>query len=222
MIDCDRIYLGRRFFFSSQHSILSSRLPTYPTRLLMASVCFAITVCCPQCWSGDPCTRHFSKAPGWGRLLLLGGGGRLNIHRSWDSTTMPAKNRATDILSDQDSWQLDAAAAKGVSRLCVNFALSSAQSWSSHQIQTTHLLQRIAPKNCCHTWIFSFLHMSLSVPLIHLSPHPEREEGRVSGKLWIKDWEPAGGRGDINLTVGGGRLFKSVTKEFKQAESYRI
>ena len=177
MIDCDRIYLGRRLFFSSPHSSLSSRLPTYPTRLLMASVCFAISVSCPQCWSGDPCTRHFSKAPGWGRLLLLllEGRGRLNIHRSWDSTTMPAKNRATDILSDWDSWQLDAAAAKGVSRLCVNFALSTAQSWSSHQIQTTHLLQRIAPKNCCHTWIFSFLHMSLSVPLIHLSPHPERE-----------------------------------------------
>ena len=172
MIDCDRIYL----FFSSPHSALSSRLPTYPTRLLMASVCFAISVCCPQCWSGDPCTRHFSKAPGWGRpLLLLGGRGRLNIHRSWDSTTMPAKNRATDILSDRDSWQLDAAAAKGVSRLCVNFALSTAQSWSSHQIQTTHLLQRIAPKELLSHMDFLFpAYVALCPSDTSFSPSRER------------------------------------------------
>ena len=97
---------------------------------------------------------------------------------------MPAKNRATDILSDWDSWQLDAAAAKGVSRLCVNFALSTAQSWSSHQIQTTHLLQRIAPKELLSHMDFLFpAYVALCPSDTSFSPSGEREEGRVSGKL---------------------------------------
>ena len=104
-----------------------------------------------------------------------GGRRRLNIHRSWDSTTMPAKNRATDILSDWDSWQLDAAAAKGVSRLCVNFALSTAQSWSSHQIQTTHLLQRIAPEELLSHMDFLFpAYVALCSSDTSFSPSGER------------------------------------------------
>ena len=127
-------------------------------------VCVLPSVCRRN---ADPLIRHHHTFP-----KPRGGAGRasLNIHRSWDSTTIAAakKERQHQQRKVCSSLMPVCAAATGVSRLCANFVLSTAQSSCSQ-----HICCCISSNVVTHGFSLSD---HTSVPLIHLPclfPHPE-------------------------------------------------
>ena len=138
-------------------------------------VCVLPSVCRRN---ADPLIRHHHTFP-----KPRGGAGRasLNIHRSRDSTAQyhqqqqqqkerESNRHQTEIVGTGISLMPITAAATGVSRLCANFVLSTAQSSCSQ-----HICCCISSNVVTHGFSLSD---HTSVPLIHLpSFFPIRREG---------------------------------------------